>query len=49
MDEAVLHRPTGGPEVMAGQIDKVLKLAEEGRGNGADRPVRGRRDRHAGQ
>jgi len=31
IDEAVLHRPAGSPEIMAGQIDKVLKLAEEGR------------------
>jgi transcriptional regulator with XRE-family HTH domain len=30
IDEAVLHRPTGGPEVMIAQIDKVLKFAEEG-------------------
>jgi transcriptional regulator with XRE-family HTH domain len=31
IDEAVLYRPTGGPEVMAGQIDKVLDLAERGK------------------
>jgi len=31
IDEAVLHRPAGGPEIMAGQIGKVLKLAEEGK------------------
>jgi transcriptional regulator with XRE-family HTH domain len=31
IDEAVLHRPTGGPGVMVAQIDKVLKLAEEGK------------------
>ena len=30
-DEAVLHRPTGGPEVMGSQIDKILKLTEEGK------------------
>lgn len=31
IDEAVLYRPTGGPKVMAGQIDKVLDLAEKGK------------------
>lgn len=31
MDEAVLRRPVGGPEVMAAQIDKILELAEEGK------------------
>ena len=31
VDEAVLHRPTGGPEVMAGQIDKVIDLVEDGK------------------
>jgi len=31
IDEAVLHRPTGGREVMARQIDKVIDLAEQGR------------------
>ena len=31
IDEAVLHRPTGGPEVVAAQIDKILKCIEEGR------------------
>lgn len=31
VDEAVLHRPTGGPEVMGSQIDKILKLTEEGK------------------
>jgi transcriptional regulator with XRE-family HTH domain len=31
IDEAVLHRPTGGPEVMAAQIDKLLELTEEGK------------------
>jgi transcriptional regulator with XRE-family HTH domain len=31
VDEAVLHRPTGGPAVMAEQIDKVLELSEEGK------------------
>jgi transcriptional regulator with XRE-family HTH domain len=31
IDEAVLHRPTGGPEVMVGQLDKLLKFAEEGK------------------
>jgi transcriptional regulator with XRE-family HTH domain len=29
VDEAVLHRPTGGPHVMVTQIDKILKLAEK--------------------
>lgn len=29
IDEAVLHRPTGGAEVMVGQIDKLLTLAAE--------------------
>lgn len=31
IDEAVLHRPTGGPEVMVAQIDKFLELIEEGK------------------
>lgn len=31
VDEAVLHRPTGGPEVMARQIDKVIDLVEDGK------------------
>lgn len=31
IDEAVLHRPTGGPEVMGRQLDKVLDLIEEGK------------------
>jgi transcriptional regulator with XRE-family HTH domain len=31
MDEAVLLRPVGGPQVMVAQIDKILKLAEEGK------------------
>lgn len=31
VDEAVLHRPTGGPAIMAEQIDKVLKLSQEGK------------------
>jgi hypothetical protein len=31
MDEAVLRRTVGGPEVMAAQIDKILGLAEKGR------------------
>ena len=31
IDEAVLHRPTGGPAVMAAQIDKILRLSEEGK------------------
>lgn len=31
IDEAVLHRPTGGPEVMATQIDKILGLIEDGK------------------
>jgi transcriptional regulator with XRE-family HTH domain len=29
IDESVLHRPTGGPEVMVAQIDKILELIEE--------------------
>lgn len=29
IDESVLHRPTGGPEVMVTQIDKILALIEE--------------------
>jgi transcriptional regulator with XRE-family HTH domain len=29
IDESVLHRPTGGPEVMIAQIDKILELIEE--------------------
>jgi transcriptional regulator with XRE-family HTH domain len=28
IDESVLHRPTGGPEVMVAQIDKVLDLID---------------------
>lgn len=31
LDEAVLHRPVGGPAVMAAQIDKILKMASEGK------------------
>ena len=31
IDEAVLHRPTGGPDVMAAQVDKILDLTEEGK------------------
>jgi transcriptional regulator with XRE-family HTH domain len=31
IDEAVLHRPAGSAQIMADQIDKVLKLAEEGK------------------
>lgn len=31
MDEAVLRRPVGGPEVMVAQIDRILELAEEGK------------------
>ena len=31
IDESVLHRPTGGPEVMVAQIDKILELIEEGK------------------
>lgn len=31
IDEAVLHRPTGGSEVMAAQIDKILELEKEGK------------------
>jgi hypothetical protein len=31
IDEAVLHRPTGGPEVMVTQIDKILELTGEGK------------------
>lgn len=31
IDEAVLQRPAGGPEVMAAQIDKVLKLVQQRR------------------
>jgi transcriptional regulator with XRE-family HTH domain len=31
LDEAVLHRPTGGPAVMIAQIDKLLEFIEEGR------------------
>jgi transcriptional regulator with XRE-family HTH domain len=31
MDEAVLRRPVGGPEVMVAQIDKILELAEKGK------------------
>lgn len=29
LDEAVLHRPVGGPEVMGKQIDHLLELADE--------------------
>jgi len=28
IDESVLHRPTGGPEVMVGQISKILELID---------------------
>jgi hypothetical protein len=28
IDESVLHRPTGGAEVMVGQIDKILEFIE---------------------
>lgn len=28
IDESVLHRPTGGPEVMIGQIDKILEFID---------------------
>jgi len=28
VDESVLHRPTGGPEVMVAQIDKILELID---------------------
>ena len=31
IDEAVLHRPTGGPDVMAAQIDRILERIEEGK------------------
>lgn len=31
IDEAVLHRPVGGAEIMVAQIDKLLKLTEEGK------------------
>jgi transcriptional regulator with XRE-family HTH domain len=31
VDEAVLHRPTGGPDVMVVQLDKVLNLVSEQR------------------
>jgi transcriptional regulator with XRE-family HTH domain len=31
IDEAVLHRPTGGAEVMVAQIDKILELTGEGK------------------
>jgi transcriptional regulator with XRE-family HTH domain len=31
MDEAVLRRQVGGPQVMAGQLDKIAKIAAEGR------------------
>lgn len=31
LDEAVLHRHIGGPEVMAVQLDKVLNMAEQGK------------------
>jgi transcriptional regulator with XRE-family HTH domain len=31
VDEAVLHRPTGGPNVMVAQIDKILHLVGEGK------------------
>lgn len=31
IDEAVLHRHTGGAQVMVAQIDKILRLIEEGR------------------
>lgn len=31
IDEAVLHRPTGGREVMIAQIDKLLELIEKGK------------------
>lgn len=30
VDEGVFHRPTGGSEVMAGQIDKILELIDAG-------------------
>lgn len=29
LDEAVLHRPVGGPEVMAAQIGKIIEMASE--------------------
>jgi transcriptional regulator with XRE-family HTH domain len=31
IDEAVLHRPTGGPDVMVAQIDRILERIEEGK------------------
>jgi transcriptional regulator with XRE-family HTH domain len=31
LDEAVLHRPTGGPAVMAAQLDKVLEFERAGK------------------
>ena len=31
LDEAVLHRAVGGPEVMAGQLDQVLDVAQHGK------------------
>jgi transcriptional regulator with XRE-family HTH domain len=31
IDEAVLHRPTGGPEIMTAQIDRILERIEEGK------------------
>lgn len=31
LDEAALHRPTGGPEVMTAQIGKLLELSAAGR------------------
>jgi Domain of unknown function (DUF5753) len=30
MDEAVLRREVGGPEVMARQLDKIVQTAREG-------------------
>ena len=31
LDEAVLHRRVGGPEVMAAQVDKVLQIVNSGK------------------
>ena len=49
IDEAVLHRPTGGPGVMVAQIEQSPQACRGRQGYRASRPVRGRGGGRSGQ